>query len=132
MRIIFAARETDLRLASQLLLSEEPNVNVVGTASTVSGVLALLETYQVDIVILDSELSTRKTSEWISEIKNYTPKTQIILLGSKDQHPQVPAELGVDAFIDKTVPADHFISAFRQVVAKRNCISNQVKENTES
>jgi hypothetical protein len=43
MKVILAIRKADLKLASQLLLMEEPNVNDVGTASTASGLLALLK-----------------------------------------------------------------------------------------
>lgn len=132
MRIILAAREADLRLASQLLLTEEPNVNVVGTASTVSGVLALLEAYQVDVVILDSELSSRHTSEWIAEIKNSTSKPQIMLLSSKDLHPQIYSEIGVDAIVSKSEPPDRMVAAFRGLAAKRNSESDQEKENKKS
>ena len=132
MRVILAAREADLRLASQLLLTEEPNVDVVGTASTVSGVLALLKTYRVDIVILDSELSAKQTSEWITKIKNSKSKPKIILLSRQDLCQQEVTEMGVNAIVNKMEPPEFLISAFRQIVAARNSESNQDKENNES
>ena len=120
MRIILAAREADLRLASQLLLTEEPNVDVVGTASTVSGILALLKTYRVDIVVLDSTLSSKETSEWITKIKNSKSKPKIILLSHTDLSPQTISEMGVDAFVSKMEPPERLVSAFRRLVAERN------------
>ena len=131
-RVILAAREADLRLASQLLLTEEPNVDVVGTASTVNGLLALLKTYQVDIVILDSELSARQTSEWITKIKNSKSKPKVILLSHQDLHQQAVTEIGVDAIVNKMEPPEYLISAFRRLVAERNSETNQDKENIES
>ena len=132
MRVILAAREADLRLASQLLLTEEPNVNIVGTASTVSGVLALLKTYRVDIVILDSELSLREISDWIIKIKNSKSRPKIILLSRKDLNQQAASEMGVDAIVNKMEPPEFLISTFRQIVSARNSESNQDKENIES
>ena len=132
MCIILAAREANLRLASQLLLTEEPNVNVVGTASSVSGIYALLETYQADIVLLDSELSSKDTSEWITKIKNSKSKPNIILLIHEDLHPQTISEMGVDAFVSKMEPPDRLVSAFRRLAAKRNSEINKAKENIES
>ena len=131
-RVILAAQEADLRLASQLLLTEEPNVDVVGTASTVNGLLALLKTYQVDIVILDSELSARQTSEWITKIKNSKSKPKVILLSHQDLHQQAVTEIGVDAIVNKMEPPEYLISAFRRLVAERNSETNQDKENIES
>ena len=132
MRIILAAREADLRLASQLLLTEEPNVDVVGTASTVSGILALLKTYRVDIVVLDSTLSSKETSEWITKIKNSKSKPKIILLSHTDLSPQTISEMGVDAFVSKMEPPERLVSAFRRLVALRNTESNRDKENNKS
>jgi len=131
-RVILAAQEADLRLASQLLLTEEPNVDVVGTASTVNGLLALLKTYQVDIVILDSELSARQTSEWITKIKNSKSKPKVILLSHQDLHQQAVTEIGVDAIVNKMEPPEYLISAFRRLVAERKSETNQDKENIES
>ena len=120
MRIILAAREADLRLASQLLLTEEPNVDVVGTASTVSGILALLKTYRVDIVVLDSTLSSKETSEWITKIKNSKSKPKIILLSHTDLSPQTISEMGVDAFVNKMEPPERLVSAFRRLAEQRS------------
>ena len=120
MRVILAAREADLRLASQLLLTEEPNVDVVGTASTVSGILALLKTYRVDIVVLDSTLSSKETSEWITKIKNSKSKPKIILLSHTDLSPQTISEMGVDAFVSKMEPPERLVSAFRRLAEERN------------
>ena len=124
MRIILAAREADLRLASQLLLTEEPNVDVVGTASTVSGILALLKTYRVDIVVLDSTLSSKETSEWITKIKNSKSKPKIILISHTDLSPQTISEMGVNAFVSKMEPPDRLVSAFRRLAKERNSEKN--------
>lgn len=132
MRIILAAREADLRLASQLLLTEEPNVDVVGTASTVSGTLALLKTYRVDIIILDSELSSRESSEWIAKIKNTKSKPKILLLVPEDIHSEKVSEMWVDAFVNKTEPPDRLITVFRRLVAEIKLEASKEKENIKS
>ena len=119
MRIILAAREADLRLASQLLLTEEPNVNVVGTVSTFSGIIALLKTYRVDIVVLDSELISRESSTWISKIKNSKSNPKILLLSPIDISPKTLSEMGVDSFVNKTEPPDRLVAAFKQLAAQK-------------
>ena len=110
-------REAELRLASQLLLTEEPNVDIVGTASTVSGLVALLNTYQVGIVILDKDLFSQSTDDVIQKIKKYEPRPKVILLGREDMQPQSVSGLGIDAFVNKTEPPDRLVAAFQRVSA---------------
>ena len=131
MRIILAAREADLRLASQLLLTEEPNVDVVGTASTVSGILALLKTYRVDIVVLDSELFSRETFDWIIKIKNSRSNPKIILLTLGDIPIETATEMGIDALVNKTEPPERLLSAFRRLAAEINLEASKEKENSK-
>ena len=132
MKVILAARETDIRLASQLLLTQEPNVEVVGTASTVSGLLALLKTYQVGIVILDQDLFKKSTDDLIPKIKNSQSNPQVILLGPEDLGPEAVFELGADIFVNKTEPPERLLSAFRRLAAEINLKASKDKENIKS
>ena len=115
MRLILAAGESDLRLALQLLLTEEPNVDVVGTASTEPGLLALLNTYQVDLVILDMDLLSKNSHNLISKIKNSELNPKIILLKDEKADQQVISELGVDAYVNKGEPPERLLVAFRRI-----------------
>ena len=115
MRLILAAGDSDLRLALQLLLTEEPNVDVVGTASTEPGLLALLNTYQVDLVILDMDLLSKNSHNLISKIKNSESNPKIILLKDEKADQQVISELGVDAYVNKGEPPERLLAAFRRI-----------------
>ena len=115
MRLILAAGESDLRLALQLLLTEEPNVDVVGTASTEPGLLALLNTYQVDLVILDMDLLSKNSHNLISKIKNSESNPKIILLKDEKADQQAISELGVDAYVNKGEPPERLLAAFRRI-----------------
>ena len=53
MRTVLAIGDSDLLLALQLLLNEEPRVNIVGTTSELDGLLSLIETTGPDLVLLD-------------------------------------------------------------------------------
>lgn len=115
MQIILAAGKTNLLLALQLLLTEEPNVDVVGTASTELGLLALLNTYLVDLVILDMDLLIKNSCGIISKIKNCKSSPKIILLRSEEIDPKAISELGVDACVNKSDPPNRLLATFRRI-----------------
>ena len=115
MRLILAAGESDLRLALQLLLTEEPNVDVVGTASTEPGLLALLNTYQVDLVILDMDLLSKNSHNLISKIKNSESNPKLILLKDEKADQQAISELGIVAYVNKSEPPERLLAAFRRI-----------------
>jgi MFS family permease len=52
-------KQADLRLSLELLLSEQPGVEIVGVASESSGLLALIETSKPDMIVSDWELLVR-------------------------------------------------------------------------
>ena len=133
MQVILAAKENNLRLGLQVLLTEEPNVDVVGTASTISGLLALLKANQVDLVILDDDMSSKQTSDLIAQIKNCKSKPNVILLYSHDISPQFVSEMGIEAYVNKNEPPDRLIAAFRRIAAKKfSKLEDQEKENSSS
>ena len=116
MRIILATPEVDLRLAIQLLLSEEPNVHFVGTASNSAGVLALIKTNPVDLVFLDCDLTDCPMSELTEQIHAEQPELEMIILVSKASLLSVPLNPGVRAHLLKGEPPEKLLQVFRQVV----------------
>ena len=119
MRIILATPEVNLRLAIQLLLSEEPNVQIAGTASNLEGVLALIQTTPVDLVFLDWDLLDRPMNTLVEEIHVEQPEIDLIILVSKASLLPTPLESGVQAYMLKGDPPEKLLQAFRQVVANK-------------
>ena len=119
MRIILATPEVNLRLAIQLLLSEEPNVQIVGTASNLDGVLALIQTTPVDLVFLDWDLLDQPMNTLVEEFHVEQPEIDLIILVSKASLLSTPLEAGVQAYILKGEPPEKLLQAFRQLVANK-------------
>ena len=119
MRIILAARDTDLRLAMQLLLSEEPGVQFIGSASHASGLLALSNTGCPDLVLLDIDLPGPPIQELLAEIKACESPPVIILLGREASLSYEISQAGVDYYIQKGDPPEKLVEAFRQIVLKQ-------------
>ena len=130
MRIILATPEVELRLAIQLLLSEEPNVKIVGTASNSAGVLALIQTTPADLVYLDWDLSDCPVSELIGQIHDQQPELEMIIFVSKARFLSTPKSPGVHAYIFKGEPPDKLLQVFRQFVADKKS-ANQPNPNLQ-
>jgi len=83
--VVIAVRNPSLRLALELLLSEEPGVNVVGTTSETEGLLALIHTAQSELVMLDWHLPGRPIHDLMSLVRAMEKRPKLIVL-SEDAH----------------------------------------------
>ena len=119
MRIILATPDVDLRLAMQLLLGEEPNVKIVGTASNSAAVLALIQTTPADIAILDWDLSDVPFDVLTEHIHQEQPELAMIILVSRARRISTPLKPGVQAYLLKGEPPEKLLQVFRQVVSAR-------------
>jgi len=131
MRIILATPEVDLRLAIQLLLSEEPNVKIVGTASNLDGVLALIQTTQVDLVFLDWDLVDQPINTLIEQIHVEQPELDLIILVSRASQRSTPLEAGVQAYLLKGEPPEKLVQVYRQFVAEKRKLVRQTSNLQE-
>lgn len=131
MRIILATPEVDLRLAIQLLLSEEPNVKIVGTASNLDGVLALIQTTQADLVFLDWDLVDQPINTLIEQIHVEQPELDLIILVSRASQRSTPLEAGVQAYLLKGEPPEKLVQVYRQIVAEKRKLVRQTSNLQE-
>jgi DNA-binding NarL/FixJ family response regulator len=119
MRIILAMPDVDLRLATQLLLSEEPNVKIVGTASNTAGVLALTQTTSVDLLFLDWELDGCSMQELTEKIYQDQPKIEMIIFVNRTSLLSTPLKPGVRAYLLKGEPPDKLLQLYRKILSDR-------------
>jgi DNA-binding NarL/FixJ family response regulator len=116
MRIILAAKETDLRLAMQLLLSEEPGAQVIGSASNTGGLLALIKSDLPDLILLDWDLPGQPIHDVISEIEACEPPPVVVLLGNEASLSDEALGAGAEHYIQKGDPPEKLLEVFRRVV----------------
>lgn len=119
MQIIFATHDVDLRLAIQLLLSEEPNVQIVGTSNNLDGLLALIQTTPVDLVFLDWDLIDLPIPNLVEQIHVEQPELDLIILVSRASLLSTPLEVGVQAYLLKGEPPEKLLRVYRQIVANK-------------
>ena len=113
MHVLLATVQPDLRLALEVLLSEEPGVVVVGGVSEAEGLLALIKIIHPDLVMMDWDLPGRSPVDVLSVSHAIAPQTRFIALGNRaDERPDA-MDAGVDAFVIKGNSPQQLLTAFR-------------------
>ena len=117
MRIVLATGDTDLRLAIQLMLSEEPGIKIIGSASDIEGLKALIKSTHPDLALLDWELPGRDMKTALSEIKSLKsePKILLIVLGRQRRIQKTALQSGADEFVVIGDPPEILLEVFRQL-----------------
>jgi len=116
MRIVLATGDTDLRLAIQLMLSEEPGLNIIGSASDSGGFIALIKSTNPDLALVDWDLPGGNNENLVHAVKAIESETKLtlIVLGNRSTK-EAAVEAGADDYLVKGDPPDMLLDAFRQL-----------------
>ena len=117
MRIVLATGNTDFRLAIQLMLSEEPGLNIIGRASDCEGFTALVKSTYPDLALLDWDLPGGDVASVLHEINSLDlePKITLIVLGSQQRQRETALKAGADEYIVIGDPPDNLLRTFRRL-----------------
>lgn len=101
----------------KILLSKDPNLNIVGEASDGQTAVTDIETLKPDVVLMDIGLPEMDGIEATQRIKASHPNTKVIMLTSKDNEQDVFAALGAgaDAYCMKGIPPETLTTAILAV-----------------
>jgi DNA-binding NarL/FixJ family response regulator len=119
MNIVLAVRHAHVRLALELVLSEEPGVTVVGEASEAEGMLALARTARPDLVLLEWGLPGRPTPDVLAAAQALARPVRFLVLGDEPALNQPALQAGACAFVLIGDPPELLLAAVRQVRAAR-------------
>lgn len=114
MKIVLALRQAQARLVLELVLSDEPGVTVVGTASEAEGLLALARTAQPDLVLVDWDLPGRPMPEVLLVARSLPRPIRVLVLGHNPQQHQPALHAGARAFVLVGDPPEVLLAAVRQ------------------
>lgn len=97
--VIIAVRDADLRLSLDLLLRDEPYLNVVGTSTTPESTLGLIEAESPALILLEWGICDHPIENVLKDIKNSDLGSKVILLGNRADQKQLARHYGADAFL---------------------------------
>jgi DNA-binding NarL/FixJ family response regulator len=115
LRILVAEDNDDLRDLLVTILSAEPDLDCVGSARDVEGVLAGTREKQVDVLVLDLELQGRSSIDLLKTIRKEGGSLSIIVF-SGHSHPEMirhTLAAGADAYVPKSGDYELLLDAIR-------------------
>jgi len=115
MNVVLAIRHADSRLALELLLSEEPGVCIVGTASETEGLLALTQTANPDLAVVEWTLPGKPMPAVLTKAQALTNKLAFLILGQDPSQKQSVLDAGAHAFVLIGDPPEQLLTTLRQV-----------------
>ena len=115
MRIILATADRDLRLAIELLMSDEPGLKVVGVASEIEGLISLVKSSCPDLVLVDLDLTGRPVDEAISEMKSFKCGARFVAMGKYPDLKAHAVKSGADVYVTKGDPPETLLAAVQEI-----------------
>jgi DNA-binding NarL/FixJ family response regulator len=131
MRILLAVAQRDVRLALQLCLDEEPGTLIVGTASEAASLLALLQTAQPDVVVLDWDLPGHPPARLLAEAKRRDMAPHVVVIAAHAHAREEALSAGADAFVQTGGLPDRLLATVRDARSRQRRANCEDTMNTK-
>lgn len=129
-RILVVDDQTIVRVGIRRLVTQIPNVIVVGEAGDGSEALELIGKWMPDIVLMDLEMPGMSGLQATAEIVKQFPGVKVIILSSHstEQHVLQAMRAGAKAYIPKSSDVNELNLAIRFVQKEQTYISTELSE----
>jgi DNA-binding NarL/FixJ family response regulator len=122
MRLFIADADKELRVGLQILLHQEPGMQVIGVAVNAKGLLAQVEASQPDVLLLDWRLPGMPMTELIADLQALDLPPKLVVLSVRPEDKNAAKAVDADAFIGKTGPPDELLVYLRSMNSKKHTI----------
>jgi len=115
LRVLIAEDNADLRDLLVTLISAEPDLQCVGTATDVDAVIANSAEHNADVLVLDLELQGRSSIDVLKTVRGNGSSISIIVF-SGHSHPELirhTLAAGADAYVPKSGDFEKLLDAIR-------------------
>jgi DNA-binding NarL/FixJ family response regulator len=118
-RVALVDDEAMVRVGLRMVLSAEPDIEVVGEASDGEAAVALAEQTRPDVVLMDVRMPRVDGLEGSRRVLAAVPETRVVVLTTFDEDAFVEGALraGVSGFLLKVAPPERLVDAVRTVAA---------------
>lgn len=112
--VLVVEDNVSFRRALVSLLEEQPDIEVAGTAGSLSEARTMLES--VDVALLDRGLPDGDGLELVGELRAVNPRCRVYVISSTAEviHPRDAYEAGADGVIDKMETPEQVFAAIRE------------------
>lgn len=125
-RIVLADNDRRMLSALRMLLSCEPQLEIVGEATNTVNLAAVSKDLAPDLILLDWELQGRPEDGLLSRLRELLPHVHIIALSGRPESASAALAAGADAFVSKAEPAHVLMTKVMELAARDSVSSWQV------
>ena len=127
-RVLLVDDQRMFREGIRTRLEQEPDIQVVGEASTAAEALSLVQTTNPSCALVDIRLPDASGIELAKRLRQGWPALKILVLTGYDfdQYVQALARIGVDGYLLKDAPQDALVAAIRDIAAGGAVLSPQI------
>ncbi len=118
-RVALVDDEAMVRVGLRMVLSAEPDIEVVGEAGDGGAAVALVESHSPDVVLMDVRMPGVDGIEGARRVLAAAPDVRVVVLTTFDEDEYVEAALraGVSGFLLKVAPPERLVEAVRTVAS---------------
>lgn len=118
-RIILADDHEMVLEGFSMILEDEPDIQVIGTALDGKQLIARLETQVPDVLVLDYQMPVMDGLGALQHVRAHHPELPVILLSSHGEGDKIKAtfDAGASAYILKNKGRSELVKAIREVAA---------------
>ena len=135
MRVLLVDDHSLFRSGLAYLFNSQTDFEVVGEADTIKGALALVETHQPDLIIMDVGLPDGSGLDAVTKILHKKPDANIVFLTvhASDESAFTAIRLGAKGFLIKDIASPALLIALRglqrgELAVSRKVLSRYVQE----
>jgi len=129
-KIVIAEDHTILREGLRMLLSSNPDFEVVGEAQDGLEAIRSVEAYKPDLVLMDLSMPRMNGVGAIQEIKKQSPSTKILVLTvhKTEEYILTTLKAGADGYVLKDATHSELMLAIENVFSGRSYLSPGISE----
>lgn len=130
-RVLIADDHTIVREGLRQMLSEQPNLEVIGEASNGLEVINQVRTKTFDVLLMDMSMPGRSGIELIKQVKSENPKLSILVLSmhKEKQYAVRALKAGALGYLTKETPPEKLLLAIEKVAQGSAYINEEVAKH---
>ncbi|MDZ7262291.1 MAG: response regulator, partial [candidate division KSB1 bacterium] len=101
--IIIVDDEWLIRSELKTMLSQYPNINVVGEAATIEEAIHLIDKFKPDVLFLDIQLSDGSGFDLLNQVE---PNFKVVFVSAYDQYREEARKFKAEAYLMKPISKD--------------------------
>ena len=124
-RVLVADDHALYRRGLEMVLNQEPGIEIIGEASDGAEAIRRAEELLPDVVLMDVRMPRRSGIEACMAIKELVPSTKIIMLTMSDEESDLyeAVRAGANGYLLKDVPGEEIADGLRAVQSGQSLIS---------